>query len=138
MDEYQLNPSSLAAALKLSQSGARQVVVGKTAITVPTSIKLAKLFGNEPAFWLDLQREADLAAAKEDEDLQASLKEIQKIKKPAPKKAEPAAAKEASSKPARGKKAAVPAEPVEKPAKPAAPRRPRKPVEVPPAAAEEV
>jgi len=87
MDEYQLNPFSLAKAINLSNSAVRLLVIGKSKVTVPTALRLAKFFGQTPAFWLDLQREADISEASKDKELQDTLKNIQKAKKPAATKA---------------------------------------------------
>jgi len=86
MDEYQLNPFSLSKGIHLSNSAARLLVIGKAKISVPTALRLAKFFGQTPAYWLDLQREADIAEASKDNELQAILKAIAKAKKPAPTK----------------------------------------------------
>ena len=85
MDEYQLNPFSLSKAIDLSPSAVRLMVIGKSKITVPTALRLAKLFGQSPDFWLDLQRDADINEAAKDEKLTAILKGISKAKKPAGK-----------------------------------------------------
>jgi len=86
MDEYQLNPFSLSKAINLSNSAVRLLVIGKAKVTVPTAFRLAKLFGQTPNFWLDLQREADLNEASKDQKFQDMLKGIAKAKKPdAPK-----------------------------------------------------
>jgi addiction module HigA family antidote len=82
MDEYQLNPFSLSKAVNQSPAGVRQLVIGQSKVTVPTALRLAKLFGQTPAFWLDLQREVDLSEASKDKELQEILKGISKIKKP--------------------------------------------------------
>jgi len=87
MDEYQLNPFSLSKGLHLSNSAVRLLVVGKSKVTVPTALRLAKFFGQTPAFWLDLQREADLNEASKDNELQDTLKNILKAKKPTATKA---------------------------------------------------
>ena len=104
MDEYQLNPFSLSKALKLSPSTARLLVTGKSKITVPVALRLAKLFGQKPSFWLDLQKEADLNEAAKDKKLMAAIKNITKAQKPkkpvktlAKKKAKPLAKKKAKS-----------------------------------------
>jgi addiction module HigA family antidote len=109
LDEYQLNPGKLGEAIKLSQSAVRQVVIGKTRISVPVALRLAKYFGNTAEYWIDLQNKYDLAEAAKDSELSAVLKGISKAKKPAPKKAEkPAApAKKALAKKAPPKKAAA-------------------------------
>jgi len=83
MDEYQLNPFSLSKAVHLSPSAVRLLVVGKSKVTVATALRLARFFGQTPAYWLDLQREADLNEASKDNGLQDILKKINKAKKPA-------------------------------------------------------
>ena len=84
MDEYQLTSNALAKAINLSASSVRQIVAGKSKITVPAALRLAKLFGQTTDYWLDLQREADLDEAKKDEELQSVLKGITRAKKPKP------------------------------------------------------
>jgi len=82
MEEYQLNPSSLSAKIALSISAVRQIAIGKTGITVPTALRLAKFFGQTPAFWLDLQLQEEMQAAANDKELQGVLKGISKAVKP--------------------------------------------------------
>jgi addiction module HigA family antidote len=82
MDEYQYNPFSLSKEIKLSTSAIRQLVIGKSKVSVPTALRLAKFFNQSPSFWLDLQRETDLTEAAKDKELQAVLKDIKKAKKP--------------------------------------------------------
>jgi addiction module HigA family antidote len=98
MSEYQLNPFSLSKAVKLSPSGVRQLVTGKCKVSVPTALRLAKLFGQTPVFWLDLQREADLSEASKDKELQDILKTISKAGKSAAAAAKPKTAKGTRSK----------------------------------------
>jgi len=86
MDEYQLNPFSLSKRLHLSNSAVRLLVIGKANISVSTALRLAKFFGQTPAYWLDLQREADISEASKDNELQDILKAIPKAKKPAASK----------------------------------------------------
>ena len=90
MDEYQLNPFSLSKAINLSNSAVRLLVIGKSKVSVTTALRLAKFFGQTPAYWLDLQREADLDEASKDKELQDILKDITKAKKPAAPKPETA------------------------------------------------
>ena len=84
MEEYGINPNTLAKELGLSYSAVRMIALGKIKISAPTALRLAKYFDNTPAFWLSLQQEADLAEAGKDKDLQSALKGIKKaVKKPA-------------------------------------------------------
>ena len=96
MDEYQLNPFSLSKALKLSPSTARLLVTGRSKITAPAALRLAKLFGQKPSYWLDLQKEADLSEAAKDKKLMAAIKNISKAQKPK-KSAKPPAKKKAKT-----------------------------------------
>jgi len=87
MEEYQENPFSLSKKIGLSVSSVRNIVIGKSAVSVPTALRLSKFFGQCPSFWLDLQLQADMQKASSDKELQAALKSIPKAKKPAPVKA---------------------------------------------------
>ena len=92
LDEYQIAPFALSKAISLSNSAVLQILKGKSKITVPTALRLAKFFGQSPSYWLDLQLESDLDEAVKDKDLEAVLKGIVKAKKPDAKpKAEPKA-----------------------------------------------
>jgi addiction module HigA family antidote len=82
MDEYQFNPHLLSKAIRVPYSTARYLISKETSITAPMALRLAKLFGKTPEFWLDLQRDADLAEAGKDKELQSDLKEIKKAAKP--------------------------------------------------------
>jgi addiction module HigA family antidote len=92
LDDYQLNPTVLAKDISMSQSAIRQVVIGKTRISIPVALRLAKYFGNTPEYWIDVQNKYDLFEAAKDSKLTAVLKSIVKVKKPAPGKAGKAAA----------------------------------------------
>ena len=83
MEEYQLNPFSLSKEINLSQSSVRQLVTGKSKVTVPTALRLAKYFDQSPDYWLDLQRAKDIKDAQNDKELMAIVKGIPKAKKPA-------------------------------------------------------
>jgi addiction module HigA family antidote len=84
MDEYQLNPFSLSKAISLNYQTVRLLVAGKSKVTIPTALRLAKFFSQSPDLWLDLQREVDISEAGKDMELQNVLKGISKAKKPAP------------------------------------------------------
>jgi addiction module HigA family antidote len=81
MDEYQLNPFSLSKELKLNTTSVRQIIMGKSRITAPVALRLAKLFGNDVVYWLNLQQSADLKATSDDKELAAIVGSISKIKK---------------------------------------------------------
>lgn len=132
MDEYQLNPGKLGAAVKVNQTSIRNIVSGKAKINVPLALRLAKYFGNTARDWIDLQINYELAEAGKDADLQKEIKEISKAKKPAAPKEEVKA--KSRGRPAKAKDAGADKEAkTRKPRKPKdeqeakAPRKPRKP-----------
>jgi len=107
MADYQLNPYSLAKNIKLSYSAVRQIISGKTKVTVPTAMRLAKFFGQTSTYWLDLQQNTDLRLAQEDKKLAKVIKGIDKVKKPtAQAKAKAKAKAKPGRKPAGKRKAA--------------------------------
>ena len=87
IDKYQLNPYALSREISLSYSAVRQIISCESKITVQTAFRLAKFFGQNPNFWLDLQRDADIQEARKDKKLLAVIKGISKVKKPSAKKA---------------------------------------------------
>ena len=95
MRNFMLNPFALSKAIRLSNSAVLQILKGKGKITVPTALRLAKFFGQAPSYWLDLQRDVDLAEAAKNKKLSTVLKGISKVQKP---KAKPKA-----KAPAKGK-----------------------------------
>jgi addiction module HigA family antidote len=82
MAEYQLNPYSMAKSIKLSYSAVRQIITGKTKITVSSAMRLGKFFGKTPEFWLDLQQSADMQIGLNDKKLANVIKNISKVQKP--------------------------------------------------------
>jgi addiction module HigA family antidote len=81
LSDYGLNPFALSKAIGLSNAAVRLIVLGKSKITVSAALRLSKFFGTPPAYWLDLQREADLTEAAKDKKLQSALKNIKKAVK---------------------------------------------------------
>ena len=84
MKEYQLNPFSLSKQIGLSNSSIRQILIGKTGISISTALRLSRFFGQCPSYWLDLQLQSDMQAAANDKELQTALKNIKKAAKPKP------------------------------------------------------
>jgi addiction module HigA family antidote len=85
MDEYQVNPTRLAKEIAMSQSAIRQIVIGRTGISIPTALRLAKYFGTTPDYWISLQTGVDIFEAGKDAKLSAVIKAIQKGKRPVKK-----------------------------------------------------
>jgi len=59
-----LNQSDLAKALDMSRLTANELLNGHRAITAVMALKLARLFGTDAEFWLNLQVNWDLARAR--------------------------------------------------------------------------
>jgi addiction module HigA family antidote len=109
MDEYQLNPFSLSKELKLNPTSVRQIIIGKSRISAPVALRLAKLFGNNAVDWLNLQISADLKAASDDKELTAAVGSISRIKKaPAKEKEKTKSGKKATLADKRKKAGKVP------------------------------
>ena len=117
LEKHKLNPFKLSKDIHLSQSAVRLIVLGKTRISVPVAMRLAKYFNTNPEFWLAMQMKWDLAEASKDKELVAIVKSISKFTKTtaAGKKAK-AGRKPAAKKPA-AKKAAGKKKPAAKAAK---------------------
>ncbi|MBL8487694.1 MAG: HigA family addiction module antidote protein [Rhodocyclaceae bacterium] len=68
LDEHYLGPlritqDSLARALGVSRRRVNEIVRGRRGLTPDTAIRLAHVFGGDPAFWLNLQAAWDLHMA---------------------------------------------------------------------------
>ena len=59
----QLSQNRLARALRVPPRRINEIVLGKRAITADTAVRLARYFGNEPAYWMKLQTDYDIALA---------------------------------------------------------------------------
>jgi addiction module HigA family antidote len=81
LDKYKLNPFKLAKDIQLSQSAVRLITIGKTKISVPVALRLAKYFNTNPEYWLVLQMRYDLAEAAKDKALNKIIKGIPRAKK---------------------------------------------------------
>jgi addiction module HigA family antidote len=81
LDKYNLNPFKLSKEIHLSQSAVRLIVIGKTRISVPVALRLAKYFSTTPEYWLQLQMRYDLLEAAKDKKLDAIIRSIPKVKK---------------------------------------------------------
>jgi addiction module HigA family antidote len=86
LDEYGLTPAKLAEDTGLSQSGIRQILTGKTRITLNVAVRLSTYFGNPLQYWLDLQTQFDLAELRKDSAFTEAVKKIPKAKKQTPAK----------------------------------------------------
>jgi addiction module HigA family antidote len=60
MPDYDLTVSGLATALGVSRQTVNELLRERRAVSPEMALRLARLFGNSPEFWLNPQRSVDL------------------------------------------------------------------------------
>jgi len=60
LDEYGLTATTLAEAIGVSRQSMNELLRERRALSPEMALRLAKLFGTTPEFWLNLQRNVDL------------------------------------------------------------------------------
>jgi len=60
MPDYGLTVASLAAALHVSRQTVNELLRERRSVTPMMALRLSRLFGNSPEFWLNAQRARDL------------------------------------------------------------------------------
>lgn len=60
MEPLGLTQGALAAAMGVQRKHVNELCNERRAVTVPTALILARVFGNSPEFWLNVQRRSDL------------------------------------------------------------------------------
>ncbi len=60
MEPMGLTQSSLAQAMGVQRKHVNELCNDRRAVTAPTALILARVFGNTPDFWLNVQRRGDL------------------------------------------------------------------------------
>ena len=60
LPDYGLTVSGLAGAIGVSRQSVNELLRGRRAVSPAMALRLAKLFGNSPEFWLNAQRAVDL------------------------------------------------------------------------------
>jgi addiction module HigA family antidote len=60
MEPMGLTQGTLAEAMGVQRKHVNELCNGRRAVTAPTALILAKVFGNSPDFWLNVQRRSDL------------------------------------------------------------------------------
>ena len=77
LPEYDLTVSSLAAAVGVSRQTINELIRGRRAVSPEMALRLARLFGNTPEFWLNAQRTVDLWDASQ--TIKAEVKRIKPL-----------------------------------------------------------
>lgn len=60
LPDYDLSVSGLATAIGVSRQSVNELLRERRAVSPEMALRLARLFGNSPDFWLNLQRSVDL------------------------------------------------------------------------------
>jgi addiction module HigA family antidote len=77
LPDYGLTASGLASAIGVSRQSVNELLRGRRAVSPEMALRLGKLFGNSPEFWLNAQRVVDLwDAAQAIKDDVASIKTL--------------------------------------------------------------
>ena len=77
LPEYDLTVSRLAAAVGVSRQTINELIRGRRAVSPEMALRLARLFGNTPEFWLNAQRTVDLWDASQ--TIKAEVKRIKPL-----------------------------------------------------------
>lgn len=75
MPDYDLSVTGLATALGVSRQSVNELLRERRAVSPEMALRLARLFGNSPEFWLNAQRAVDLWSA-----AQSIKQEVDRIK----------------------------------------------------------
>jgi addiction module HigA family antidote len=77
MPDYKLSTSSLASALGVSRQTVNELLRERRAVSPVMALRLSRLFGNSPEFWLNAQHARDLWDS--EQLYQNDLKNIQQL-----------------------------------------------------------
>lgn len=77
LPEYDLSVSALAEALGVSRQSVNELLRERRAVSPEMSLRLGRLFGTTPEFWLNLQRKVDLWDAAQ--ELRREIAQIQPL-----------------------------------------------------------
>ncbi len=75
LPDYELTVSELAKAIGVSRQSVNELLRERRSLSPEMAIRLARLFGNSPEFWLNAQRAVDLWEA-----AQTLKKDVQRIR----------------------------------------------------------
>ncbi|HEX4496396.1 MAG TPA: HigA family addiction module antitoxin [Thermoanaerobaculia bacterium] len=78
LPDYGLTATSLAVALGVSRQTVNELLRERRAVSPEMALRLSRLFGNSPEFWLNAQRAVDLWDAAK--TLKAQVKRIKPLK----------------------------------------------------------
>ncbi|MCL1836316.1 MAG: HigA family addiction module antitoxin [Treponema sp.] len=105
LQKHGLNYNRLAKAIGISSAMVRLIARDENPVSAAVAFRLAKFFKNKPEYWLDLQKDFDIAKTAADKKLAKALNDIPTYDKATFERKKKAPAKPA----ARAKKPAKPA-----------------------------
>jgi len=76
MDDFSLSAGKLAKAINVPRTRIERIVKLQVGVTLDTALRLSRFFGTSAEFWLNLQRNYDLAIAKCNRKLAQELETI--------------------------------------------------------------
>lgn len=71
-----MSANALAKQLHVPASRINDIVLERRGITADTALRLSRFFGGDAQSWLNLQTAYDLRTAEQNEDLQASVRQV--------------------------------------------------------------
>lgn len=77
LPDYNLTVAGLAEALGVSRQSVNELLRERRAVSPEMALRLARLFGNSPEFWLNAQRAVDLWVAAQ--TIQDEIKQIKPL-----------------------------------------------------------
>ena len=80
MEPMGLTQGALADAMGVQRKHVNELCNGRRAVTAATALILARVFGNSPDFWLNLQRRSDLWEAMHSPQERARIKRARPLK----------------------------------------------------------
>jgi addiction module HigA family antidote len=72
MPDYGLSVAALAEAVGVSRQSINDLLRERRALSPPMALRLARLFGNSPRFWLQAQQAVDISRSEQDHRLALS------------------------------------------------------------------
>lgn len=79
LDPLGLSATAFAAGLGVPANRITRVISGASRITAETALMLAAALGTTPEFWMTLQTEHDLEAARRDQQVQAQVRGVRRV-----------------------------------------------------------
>ena len=83
MKPLKLTQTALAQAMGVERRLVNELCIGRRAVTVDTALMLARVFGNTPEFWLNVQRRTDLWEALNTPERRKRIERARSVKRAA-------------------------------------------------------